>query len=216
MRAIATRVYEENAAAPIGATQTIGTTKDLPAWVRIYEPMHDLQDALRAAGFDVWVVSASAQPLVEIVASHVGVAADHVVGIRTNGYHLERCGTDPDGADTVITFDEGKRCWINRAIFHLPENEQLSRATDPMKRPAFAAGDSDTDLAMVQDATTLKLVIDRNKPALMCNAWNNAGDRWLVQPMFIEPLPPRTEPYRCEGLFDEDGKPIQGSLSPLR
>ncbi|HEX4515565.1 MAG TPA: HAD family hydrolase, partial [Polyangiaceae bacterium] len=160
MRAIATRVYEENAAAPVGATQTIGTTKDLPAWVRIYEPMHDLQDTLRAAGFDVWVVSASAQPLVEIVASHVGADASHVVGIRTNGYHLERCGTDPEGADTVMTFDEGKRCWINRAIFHLPENEQLSRASDPMKRPAFAAGDSDTDLAMVQDATALKLVID--------------------------------------------------------
>jgi hypothetical protein len=116
----------------------------------------------------------------------------------------------------VITFNEGKRCWINKAIFKLPDSEQLSRAKDPMKRPAFAAGDSDTDLAMVQDATVLKLTIDRNKRALMCNAWNNAGDRWLVQPMFIEPLPARTEAYSCEGLIDEDGKPIQGSLSPLR
>ena len=214
MRAIATRVYEENAAAPIDATQTVGTRKDLPAWVRIYEPMHDLQDALRANGFDVWVVSASSQPLVEIVASHVGVDPSHVVGIRTNGYHLERCGDGPE--DSVITFNEGKRCWINKAIFHLPESEQLRRATDPMKRPAFAAGDSDTDLAMVQDATVLKVVIDRNKRALMCNAWNDAGDRWLVQPMFIEPLPPRTEPYDCRGLIDEDGKPIQGSFSPLR
>ena len=222
MRAIATRAYEENAAAPIGTTQTIGTTKDLPAWVRIYEPMHDLQNALREAGFDVWVVSASAQWLVEVVGSHVGIDANHAVGIRTivkDGkldYRLQGCGTEPDGADTVITFNEGKRCWINRAIFHLPESEQLSRASDPMKRPAFAAGDSDTDLAMVQDASVLKLVIDRNKRALMCNAWNDAGDRWLVQPMFIEPLPPRTEPYVCEGLVDEDGKKIQGSLSPLR
>lgn len=214
MLAIATRAYEENAAAPIGTTQTIGTTKDLPAWVRIYEPMHDLQDALRANGFDVWVVSASAQPLVEVVASHVGVDPSHAVGIRTNGYHLERCGNGAD--DSVITFNEGKRCWINKAIFRLPEDQQLSRATDPMKRPAFAAGDSDTDLAMVQDATVLKLVIDRNKRALMCNAWNNASDRWLVQPMFIEPLPSRAEPYSCEGLIDEDGKPIQGSVSPLR
>jgi phosphoglycolate phosphatase-like HAD superfamily hydrolase len=222
MRAIATRAYEENAAAPIGTTQTIGTTKDLAAWVRIYEPMHDLQDALRAAGFDVWVVSASAQWLVEVVASHVGVDASHAVGIRAivkDGkldYRLQGCGTEPDGADTVITFNEGKRCWINRAIFRLPESEQLSRATDPAKRPTFAAGDSDTDLAMVQDATTLKLVIDRNKRALMCNAWNDAGDRWLVQPMFVEPLTARAEPYECAGLVDEDGKPIQGSLSPLR
>jgi phosphoserine phosphatase len=214
MRAIATRVYEEGAAAPIDSTQTVGTKKGIDAWVRIYEPMHDLQDALRANGFDVWVVSASSQPLVEVVASHVGVDPSHVVGIRTNGYHLERCG---DGSeDSVITFNEGKRCWINKAIFKLPENEQLSRAKDPMKRPAFAAGDSDTDLAMVQDATVLKLVIDRNKRALMCNAWHDAGDRWLVQPMFIEPLPPRTEPYDCKGLVDEDGHEIQGSLSPLR
>ena len=214
MRAIATRAYDENAAAAIGSVQTIGTTKDFPAWVRIYQPMKDLQQALRANGFDVWVVSASAQPLVEVVASYVGADPDHVVGIRTNGYHLERCGDGEE--DSVITFNEGKRCWINKAIFKLPENEQLSRATDPMKRPAFAAGDSDTDLAMVQDATVLKLVIDRNKRALMCNAWNDAGDRWLVQPMFIEPLPPRTEPYDCKGLIDEDGKPIHGSLSPLR
>ena len=222
MHAIATRAYEENAAAPIGTTQTIGTAKDLAAWVRIYEPMHDLQDSLRAAGFDVWVVSASSQPLVEVVASHVGVDANHAVGIRTMikdgklDYRLQGCGTEPDGADTVITFNEGKRCWINRAIFHLAENEQLSRATDPTKRPTFAAGDSDTDLAMVQDATALKLVIDRNKHALMCNAWSNDGDRWLVQPMFIEPLPPHAEPYDCKGLVDEDGKPIQGSVSPLR
>jgi phosphoserine phosphatase len=222
MKAIATRTYEENAAAPIDTTQTIGTTKDLTAWVRIYEPMHDLQDSLRANGFDVWVVSASSQPLVEVVASHVGVDASHAVGIRTMikdgklDYRIQGCGTEPDGADSVITFNEGKRCWINKAIFNLPESEQLSRATDPKKRPVFAAGDSDTDLAMVQDATVLKLVIDRNKPALMCNAWNDAGDRWLVQPMFIEPLPPRTEPYKCEGLIDEDGKAIQGSLSPLR
>jgi phosphoserine phosphatase len=214
MRAIATRAYEENAAAPIDTTQTVGTTKNLPAWVRIYEPMHDLQDALRANGFDVWVVSASSQPLVEVVAAHVGVDPSHAVGIRTNGYHLERCGDGPE--DSVITFNEGKRCWINKAIFKLPENEQLSRASDPMKRPAFAAGDSDTDLAMVQDATVLKLVIDRNKHALMCNAWNNAGDRWLVEDMFIEPLTHTELPYKCDDVLDEDGKTIHGSLSPLR
>jgi hypothetical protein len=34
--------------------------------------------------------------------------------------------------------------------------------------------------------------------------------------MFIEPLPPRTEPYDCNGFVDEDGKPIQASLSPSR
>ncbi len=215
VRDVARRAYAENAAAPIGATQTIGTTVGLAAWVRIYDPMRDLVATLRANGFDVWVVSASSQYLVEIVAANVGVDASHVVAIRTLSrqdgrldYRLEGCGTEPDGADTVITYNQGKRCWINRAIFHLPAKDQLSRAVDPRMRPVFAAGDSDTDLAMVQDATFLKLAINRNRPMLMCNAYNNRGDRWLIQPMFIEPLAKRPESYKCAGVLDEDGQAI--------
>ncbi len=219
MRAIARRVYTENAAAPMGSTQSVGSTKNLPAWVRIYEPMHDLVSTLQANGFDVWVVSASSQYLVEVVAANVGVDASHVTAVRpivrADGkldYRLQGCGTEPDGADTVITYDQGKRCWINKAIFKLPPAEQLSRATDPSKRPVFAAGDSDTDLSMVQDATLLKLVINRNRPRLMCNATNDAHGRWLIQPRFIEPLPKRAEPYACSGLLDEDGKAMTDHL----
>ena len=54
-------------------------------------------------------------------------------------------------------------------------------------RPVFAAGDSDTDLTFVQDARVLKLVINRNKSGLMCNAYSNDGHKWLINPMFIEP-----------------------------
>ena len=216
VRSFGEQAFRENSDAPIGATQTIGTRGDLPAWVRIYEPMKDLVGALRANGTDVWAITASSQWLGEVVAAKVGIDAHHVVGVRamqSDGkldYRLQGCGTEPDGADTVITFDRGKRCWINKEIFHLAPSEQLKRAK---VRQAFAAGDSDTDLAMVQDATTLKLVIDRHRPLLMCNALSSG---WLVQPMFIEPLAPKTDGYPCSTsrdhagnvVTDEDGKPI--------
>ena len=96
----------------------------------------------------------------------------------------------------------------------------MQRNPDPAKRPVFAAGDSDTDLTFLQDATGLKLALNRNKKELMCNAYGNAGGRWLVNPMFIEPRPQQAQPYACatsacrdvEGAavacVDEDGKPI--------
>ena len=54
----------------------------------------------------------------------------------------------------------------------------------------------------------------------MCNAYGNAGGRWLVNPMFIEPRPQQTAPYTCAtsacksadgtsvACLDEEGKAI--------
>jgi phosphoglycolate phosphatase-like HAD superfamily hydrolase len=204
--------FAENASAPVGATQSVGTHAGVTAWVRVYPAMRDLVGALQANGFDVWVISASPQHVTEVVANEVGVAPDHVVGIRNVvepdgrlGHHLEPCG---DAApDSVITFDQGKRCFINKVVFHKPPAAQLGKA-DAAQRQVLAAGDSDTDVAFVQDATDLKLVIDRNRVALMCNAWSNAGGRWIVQPMFIEPLARRTEPYPCDTALDAAGRPL--------
>jgi hypothetical protein len=215
IRGFAREAYKTDGSAPLHTTRTIGTHKDVTAWVHVYEPMRDLIGALQKNGFDVWVVSASPQYVTEIVAHEVGIAPDHVVGVRTVraagnaderlGYDLESCGGAPKNA--VMTFDQGKRCWINKAIFRLPEASQLARA-DAAHRPAFSAGDSDTDVAFVQDATELKLVIDRHKVALMCNAFANRADRWLVQPMFIDPLPLRKEPYPCSTAVDAAGAPL--------
>lgn len=218
--------YDESSRAPIGATQTVGTHTGVTAWVRIYPTMHDLVGALQANGFDVWIVSASPQHVAEVVAHEVGIGADHVIGIRNAvepdgrlGYHLEPCGDAP--ADSVMTFDHGKRCFINKVIFHQPPAAQVAKA-DAAHRQAFAAGDSDTDVAFVQDATDLKLVLDRHKVQLMCNAWSNAGNRWIVQPMFIEPMARRAEPYPCATavdaagrvLADEDGRPMRDQREP--
>ena len=41
----------------------------------------------------------------------------------------------------------------------------------------FAAGDSSTDLTFLEDATALRLVINRNDPALMCSAYAGLGSQ---------------------------------------
>jgi hypothetical protein len=214
VRAFAESAYEENASAPIGARQSVGAVTGLNGYVRIYDQMQDLIFALQENGFDVWVVSASPQNVVEAVAAHVGVPEHRVIGIRavvTDGrltYDLQGCGPVNDAANTLITFDRGKRCWINKVIFHEPVSAQLEPNPDPTKRPVLVAGDSDTDIAMMKDATELKIAINRNKVQLMCNAYANAGGKWLVQPMFIEPRGQRSSAYACTTTLDHDGAPI--------
>ena len=84
----------------------------------------------------------------------------------------------------------------------------------------IGAGDADTDATMVRDATGAHIAINRNKPELMCRAYANADSRWIVNPMFIEPLPQLKTPYprsttayiAADGkegpVIGEDGKPI--------
>ncbi|ANW17178.1 hypothetical protein [Streptomyces clavuligerus] len=55
----------ESLAAPVGSVQTVGTRR-VSAWVRYYAQMADLVLTLRRAGFDVRVVSASAEPVVRV------------------------------------------------------------------------------------------------------------------------------------------------------
>ena len=145
-------------------------------------------------------------PQREAAAARAGIARDHVIGIRAmteSGkmtYGLQGCGdfaggTGPDKA--LITYMDGKRCWINKVIFGVDSPAAIQRATDPQRRPVLVAGDSDTDLSMVQDATGIRLVINRNKKELMCNAYHNAGGNWLINPMFIQPRAQQMTAYPC-------------------
>lgn len=206
---------------PVGAKRRVGGY-ELPSFIRVYDAQRDLIEAMKENGFEVWVVSASPQPAVEVVAAHLGVAAHQVIGIRNvfvDGRArpvFEGCGPVPDGLDTLMTYDEGKRCWINKRVFGLPAEAQLRRAVDPASRPLFAAGDSDTDVAMLQDAVGLKLVIRRNKRRLMCNALANWNGTWLIQPMFLEPVAPMG-PVPCAShadgpVMDEQDNPIPDQL----
>lgn len=211
VRGFAAAARTENLAAPVGTKQQVGTTT-ATGWVRYYDQQRDLIKGLQKAGFDVWISSASPQPVVEVWAQGVGVKADHVIGIRNttrNGKltaHLQGCGSVKDGADTMITYIDGKRCWINKEVFGVrgPAAEKVQPAS---RRQVFAAGDSDTDIAFLRDATALRLVVNRNKNELMCRAYDNSDGKWIVNPMFIEPKKQKTSPYPCSttGYTDHDG-----------
>lgn len=179
IRKFASEAIEWSLAQPVQATYAI----------RIYTPMQDLISKLQKNGFDVWVLSASSQYLVETFAKKVGIPADHVIGVRamldSNGKttpRFEGCGAIPDNNQILITYRLGKRCWADKLI----------------KRPiAFAAGDSDTDISFVKDATDLRLAINRNKNELMCNAYHNPDGKWIINPMFILPKSKKTDRYSC-------------------
>jgi phosphoserine phosphatase len=211
VRAIAGAAMAENLSNPIDAKQTVGRTA-VTHWARVPEQMKDLLARLQANGFEVWVVSASPQGVVEPWAQAVGIEARHVIGIRTIevggtlSANLEGCGDVPDGTNdgqgkvtgnSLITYIDGKRCWLNKVLFGAVGAEALQPSPDLSKRPLFAAGDSDTDLTFMRDATALRLAINRNKKELMCNAYNNDDGRWLINPMFIQPRPQQAAPYAC-------------------
>jgi hypothetical protein len=88
-------------------------------------------------------------------------------------------------------------------------------AFDPLpekQRQVFAAGDSDGDVTFLSDATALRLVINRDQIEVMCRAYANLDGRWLVNPMFIKPLP-LSPPYPCATQgYDQPN----GDQSPLQ
>ncbi|ACC43288.1 lipoprotein [Mycobacterium marinum M] len=206
-----TAARQENLDAAENAEQTVGSTQQI-AWVRYYSQMRDLVATLQANGFDVRIISASAEPVVRVWAADVGIAADHVMGVRTEHdgevltARLAQCGGEPS-----IPFNEGKRCRVNEQVFGVAGPAAFDQLPEG-RRQSFAAGDSNGDATFLTDATALRLVINRNKIELMCRAYADADGRWLVNPMFIDPLPAHP-PYPCatQGFDDPDGSP-----APLR
>ncbi|MFD8954153.1 haloacid dehalogenase-like hydrolase [Streptomyces xanthophaeus] len=214
VRGFAAAARKENLAAPVGAVQQVGSGT-ATGWVRYYDQQKDLVKSLQKAGFDVWISSASPQPVVEVWAAGAGIGADRVIGIRnttTKGgkftSHLQGCGSVADGADTMITYIDGKRCWINKEVYGV-RGAAAEKVRPAARRQVFAAGDSDTDISFLRDATALRLVINRNKNELMCRAYDDSDGKWIVNPMFIEPKKQKSSPYPCAttGYADHDGTP---------
>ncbi len=198
-------------AAPVDATQTIGTTVE-NGWLRIYDQQKDLIHAAQTRGYDIWIITASPQDVIGTAAQMVGVPFDHVIGIRSmtdaNGkllYTFEGCGPYPDGQTELIPFIQGKRCFVNKVAFGDTTVDAIERRPDG-ERQVFAAGDSDSDVEFLRDAD-FKLAINRNKSDVMCHAYNNERDSWRINPMFIEPKLAKTSPYPCAttGATDEAG-----------
>lgn len=205
IRALAESVIGDALQAEVGATRQVGSRAGLNAWIRIYPQMANLIATLRDNGFDVWVVSASAQLIVEPFAERVGVPPERVIGVRSLRddagrirYDLEGCGPVADGENALIPYRKGKRCWINRVVLGSGGEESPAQMLEaPTHAPLFAAGDSDTDVCFMYDAAVLRLAINRQKAELMCRAYHGQGKGWIINPMFIDPLAPRSEPYPC-------------------
>ncbi|MFE4872598.1 haloacid dehalogenase-like hydrolase [Streptomyces sp. NPDC056682] len=226
VKSFASAARAENLAAPADAVQTVGSNTKATAWVRYYDQQRDLIRTLQKAGFDVWITSASPEPVVDVWARGAGVDPDHAIGIRSTTEHgritshLKGCGAAKDGDDSVITYIDGKRCWINQEIFGV-RGAAADKVQPPSKRQVFAAGDSDTDVSFLRDATGLRLALNRNKNELMCRAYDDSDGRWIVNPMFIEPKGQKTAPFPCAttGYTDHDGTPApvrrgDGSVVP--
>lgn len=185
----------ENLDAPEGTEQLVGSTRQT-GWVRYYAQMRDLVATLQANGFDVRIVSASPEPVVRVWAADLGIPSDRVMGTRTDHdgdvltSRLALCGGEPS-----IPYNEGKRCRINEQVFGVRGPAAFDQLPE-QRRQVFAAGDSDGDITFVADATALRLAINRNQIELMCRAYADLDGRWLVNPMFINPLGV-SPPYPC-------------------
>jgi phosphoserine phosphatase len=213
----ATAAITPQLAAAENTTQVVGT-RTVNGWLRLYDQTKDVIDVAKSQGYDVWVITASPQPVIAAFAPMAGVAADHVIGIRSmhdadgkRTYKFRGCGNVADDNQSMISYIAGKRCWVNKVIWGDNTAKAMLRRPDG-ERQVFGAGDSDTDIEFLRDAT-YRLVIDRNKTEIMCNAFYNANDTWRVNPMFIQPRAKKTSAYPCSTTgFKSEG----GAGVPLR
>lgn len=208
-----------------GTTQTIGTHTGLNAWLRVYDEQKEVVKAAQTRGYDVWIITASPQDAIAAVSSLSGIAADHVVGIRSTTdannkltYRFEGCGPLADGQGEMISYIQGKRCFVNKYIFGDTTATAVVRRPDG-KRQVFSAGDSDTDIEFLRDAT-YKFVLNRNKKELMCNAYYDDNDSWRINPMFIGPKGANAAGYTCATACANEGgtagacRDLGGNLIP--
>jgi len=214
VQAMATAAITSQLTAAEGTLQTVGTRTTLNGWLRIYDQIKDLIAVEQSYGYDVWIITASPQDVIAAFAPMAGVAVDHVIGIRSKTdanskltYKFEGCGTVPDDNQSLISYIQGKRCWVNKVVFGDTTATAMQKRADG-HRQVFAAGDSNTDIEFLRDAT-YRLVINRQKTELMCHAYYNSLDGWRINPMFIAPKTMKSSQYSCPtGCFDETGAAI--------
>jgi len=197
------KALQEQLKSPIGQHKSLAGQK-YEGYIRYNPQMLNLIKKLNGLGVEVWLVSASPQAVLEVIAKPTGLPTSRMIGIRplfdknklfTYGY--KGCGGFPDGQSNLITYIQGKRCWINQVIFGIKGADALKPAPKE-KRAIFGAGDADTDLSMMQDINGPRLIFNRNKNALMCYAYHNADKNWWIHPTFIAPKPQKKAGYACD------------------
>ncbi|MCW5851661.1 MAG: haloacid dehalogenase-like hydrolase [Anaerolineae bacterium] len=165
------QAMQKGLTAPLGRRhfQAGGQTLHFHEGLRPYAEILDLMRQLEAHGIAAWIVSATNIWAVRVMAEALGVAADRVIGMRTQVI---------DGKITANLDGEAVATW--------GKVKAIQRTIHPTHRPVLVAGDNITDLPMLEYSGDTRLVIDRGVTALRQVAEERAamGERWLVQPMF--------------------------------
>lgn len=173
---------------PPGARGSLAGLDGWDDWGRFTGPMIRLAARLQEAGLPVWIVSASPQTVVETCALAAGLSPRGVIGVRnrTDPAGVLLPGLEPCGDLTdVIPYGLGKRAWIHRVLGERGARHDR-QADEAPGELWFAAGDSDGDLAFLQDAARLRLVIHHRENRSVRLARQNADGRWLLNPPFFE------------------------------
>lgn len=129
--------------------------------IRIHQEIHGLIALLQKRGFDVWIISAGPEWVVEGAARRFGVKPDRVIGMRAK---LED-GKLTSEIEPPPTFRKGKVEAIQKFIG---------------RKPLLAVGDSWTDAEMLEYADHA-LLIDRGYADLKKKAVESG---WWIQPAF--------------------------------
>ena len=128
--------------------------------IGIREEMRELVWALQRHGWEIRVITASAEPLVQAVAERMGIHPNHVHGMRPP---LQPDGRYGQGVLSPVPYREGKL-----------EVLRLAAGRDP----DFAAGDSRSDAALMA-AAKRALLWDRGDIDLRSEA--SARGYWIAQ-----------------------------------
>ena len=140
----------------------------------------------------------------QTIGSNTGVSAyvriyapmrDLVDALQTGGFDVWIISASPQKVSEVVAGEVGI------GPDHVVGVRNVAEADGRLGAHLEPCGDAPAD-------SVITFVLDRHRVQLMCNAYANAGGRWLVQPMFIEPMPPQAEPYPCATALDAAGRPI--------
>ncbi len=154
--ALAERAWERATERPAGETSTHDGYV-VERFARPRAAMLALFSLAERAGLPTFVVSASHEDVVRTVAARLGIEPTRVIGARPS--RSRQLFAPLEGAP-VMTYDAGKRACI---VLHV-EGGPPHGAHEKRARVAIAAGDSDTDHAMLEDASALIVLVDRGQP----------------------------------------------------
>ncbi|XDD49091.1 HAD family hydrolase [Leptospira sp. WS92.C1] len=119
-------------------------TDPSPASVKIYEPIKELVNHLTTNGWDLWIVTASPQEIIQSVSGLFGIPSEKVLGMQLaleNGVHSSKI-VEP------FTYGNGKVKRFQNNAGSLPD---------------IAFGDSINDFPLLNSATQAGFFLDRGK-----------------------------------------------------